>query len=68
MAAVEAPGVSSPSSLEQARIHALPACAYYIPNFISEEEETVILEKVRRRYKVISRRPFVSPTKSSMAI
>lgn len=41
--------VSLPESLEQARIHSLPPSAYYISNFISEEEERHILEKVWRR-------------------
>ncbi|KYK60109.1 Alkbh6 protein [Drechmeria coniospora] len=36
---------SLPPSLEQARIQGLPSTAYYIPNFISEEEEDSILAK-----------------------
>jgi alkylated DNA repair protein alkB family protein 6 len=36
-----------PSSLEHARITSLPQTAYYIPNFITEEEEQMILDKVR---------------------
>lgn len=36
-----------PSSLEQARIQRLPDAAFYIPNFISQEEEQAILSKVR---------------------
>jgi alkylated DNA repair protein alkB family protein 6 len=36
-----------PSSLEAARIASLPSTAYYLPNFISEEEERLILDKVR---------------------
>lgn len=43
-----ASSVSLPKSLEQARIRTLPPSAYYIPNFISEEEEAHILEKVQR--------------------
>lgn len=35
-----------PSSLEHARITSLPQAAYYIPNFITEEEEKMILDKV----------------------
>lgn len=41
------PGVLLPSSLQQAKVSRLPATAYYIPNFISEEEEKIILDKVR---------------------
>ncbi|KOS17750.1 Alpha-ketoglutarate-dependent dioxygenase alkB -like protein 6 [Escovopsis weberi] len=36
-----------PASLEQARIQTLPSTAYYIPNFISESEERIILDKIR---------------------
>lgn len=36
-----------PSSLEAARITSLPSTAYYLPNFISEEEERLILDRVR---------------------
>lgn len=36
-----------PSSLEAAKIASLPAASYYVPNFISEEEEHMILDKVR---------------------
>jgi alkylated DNA repair protein alkB family protein 6 len=32
--------------LEHARITTLPQTAYYIPNFITEEEEQMILGKV----------------------
>lgn len=39
--------VSLPSSLDHARIATLPQSAFYIPNFISEEEEQKILSKVR---------------------
>lgn len=35
-----------PPSFETARIESLPSTAYYIPNFLSEEEERVILAKV----------------------
>jgi alkylated DNA repair protein alkB family protein 6 len=38
--------VSPPKFLEQSRITSLPSSAYYIPNFISEEEEAHILGKV----------------------
>jgi hypothetical protein len=39
-------GILLPSSLEHARITTLPQTAYYIPNFITEEEEQMILGKV----------------------
>ena len=39
-------GVALPTSLEHARIASLPPSAYYIPDFISEEEERHILDKV----------------------
>ena len=35
-----------PASLEDAKITRLPSTAYYIPNFISEEEERLLLDKV----------------------
>ncbi|RFU81857.1 alkylated dna repair alkb like 6 [Trichoderma arundinaceum] len=35
-----------PSSLEAAKIASLPPTAYYLPNFISEDEERLILDKV----------------------
>lgn len=40
-------GVSLPSVLEQAKIACLPATAYYIPDFIGEQEEEILLDKVR---------------------
>ncbi len=40
--------VNLPPSLESRRINALPAAAYYISDFISEEEEAAILHKVAR--------------------
>lgn len=36
-----------PPNLDAAKINTLPASAYYIPNFISAEEEQLILDKVR---------------------
>ena len=36
-----------PPTLGDATVEALPSTAYYIPSFISEEEERAILEKVR---------------------
>jgi hypothetical protein len=35
-----------PWDLEAARITALPDDAFYIPNFISKEEEQILLQKV----------------------
>lgn len=44
-------GVTLPDTLDHARVSCLPATAYYIPDFISEAEEKIILEKVRRPSK-----------------
>ncbi|KAL1854350.1 hypothetical protein Daus18300_011536 [Diaporthe australafricana] len=53
-------GVSLPSSLDQARIPRLPAAAYYIADFISEEEERLILDKIdgapKPKWKQLSHR------------
>lgn len=38
--------IELPCSLDDAKIKSLPASAYYIPNFISLEEEQTILRKV----------------------
>lgn len=38
--------VATPPALENARIKDLPSTAYYISNFITEEEERIILSKV----------------------
>lgn len=35
-----------PESLEHVRIEALPSSAFYIADFITEEEERFLLEKV----------------------
>lgn len=35
-----------PSSLEEARVQGLPPAAFYIPDFISEEEEQAILRRI----------------------
>lgn len=35
-----------PVALDHARISRLPATAYYMPDFISEAEEKIILDKV----------------------
>lgn len=45
--------INLPSSLEVSRINALPSAAYYIPNFISDEEEQAILNKVARHASLI---------------
>ena len=38
--------INLPPSLEGKRINALPPAAYYVADFISEEEEETILHKV----------------------
>ncbi|KAF4983341.1 hypothetical protein FZEAL_1233 [Fusarium zealandicum] len=52
--------ISLPPSLEHAKIDALPQTAYYIPNFISEEEEQMILNRVssapKPRWKHLTKR------------
>ncbi|KAF5022053.1 hypothetical protein F66182_5899 [Fusarium sp. NRRL 66182] len=52
--------ISLPPSLEHARITTLPQTAYYIPNFISEEEEQMILDKIssapKPRWKQLTKR------------
>lgn len=40
-------GVALPFDLDAAKVEGLPGSAYYISNFISIEEEQLILEKVR---------------------
>ncbi|KAF3024324.1 hypothetical protein E8E14_013925 [Neopestalotiopsis sp. 37M] len=40
------PPVVLPTSLSNARIDSLPSAAYYIPDFISEDEERIILDKI----------------------
>jgi alkylated DNA repair protein alkB family protein 6 len=49
--------VAMPACLEEARIKSLPSSAFYIPDFISQEEEQVLLNKVFntscRRFTVI---------------
>ncbi|KAI6771978.1 hypothetical protein HG530_002936 [Fusarium avenaceum] len=53
-------GILLPSSLEHARIATLPQTAYYIPNFITEEEEEMILGKIssapKPRWKQLTKR------------
>jgi alkylated DNA repair protein alkB family protein 6 len=46
-----------PSSLDAAKITSLPATAYYLPNFISEEEERMILDKVRPSRRLVLSNP-----------
>jgi alkylated DNA repair protein alkB family protein 6 len=43
-----ATGLSLPQFLDLARISSLPDSAYYIADFLSEDEERLILDKVRR--------------------
>lgn len=49
-----------PSSLEQAKVQKLPSSAFYIPDFISEDEERVILDKIasapKPRWKQLTHR------------
>ncbi|KAK7418806.1 hypothetical protein QQX98_003668 [Neonectria punicea] len=56
----EGHGISLPASLGHARIAALPQTAFYIPNFISEEEERMILAKIaaapKPRWKQLTHR------------
>jgi alkylated DNA repair protein alkB homolog 6 len=44
------PQVKLPASLEDARILYLPPSSYYIPNFITPEEEECLLRKVHNPY------------------
>ncbi|KAK7965042.1 hypothetical protein PG996_000597 [Apiospora saccharicola] len=47
MATDDAPqSVSLPASLDDARIRGMPPAAYYIPNFLSVDEERAILNKI----------------------
>ncbi|KAK7908303.1 hypothetical protein PG985_015606 [Apiospora marii] len=47
MATDDAPqGLSLPASLDDARIRGMPLAAYYIPNFLSVDEERAILNKI----------------------
>ncbi|KAK7417493.1 hypothetical protein QQZ08_011610 [Neonectria magnoliae] len=56
----EGHGISLPASLGHARIAALPQTAFYIPNFISEEEEQMILDRIaaapKPRWKQLTHR------------
>jgi len=38
--------ITMPDCLEDYRIKSLPGSAYYVPNFVTEEEERVLLNKV----------------------
>jgi alkylated DNA repair protein alkB family protein 6 len=40
------PVIGSTAGLEEFRIQSLPSAAYYIPDFITKEEEKIILNKV----------------------
>ncbi|PKS10263.1 hypothetical protein jhhlp_002013 [Lomentospora prolificans] len=51
---------SIPQSLQDARVPTLPPSAYYIPNFITEQEELLILDKIanapKPRWKQLTHR------------
>jgi len=53
-------GSSLPPSLEHVQIPSLPPCAYYIADFITEEEEASILQKIeaapKPRWKQLTHR------------
>ncbi|KAJ2903924.1 hypothetical protein MKZ38_009088 [Zalerion maritima] len=53
-------GISIPKCLQDAKIATLPSTAYYIPNFISPEEEDALLHKVstapKPRWKQLTHR------------
>jgi alkylated DNA repair protein alkB homolog 6 len=55
MDAPAAQAVALPCSLEHVKIKRLAPSAYYIANFLSEEEEQVILDKVGSRRGGISK-------------
>jgi alkylated DNA repair protein alkB family protein 6 len=38
--------ISLPAALEDVKINSIPSSAFYIANFITEEEEQVLLNKV----------------------
>jgi alkylated DNA repair protein alkB family protein 6 len=46
--------VNLPPSLETCRIGPLPPAAYYIADFITEEEEQAILHKVARHAPILT--------------
>ncbi|EJP65157.1 Alpha-ketoglutarate-dependent dioxygenase alkB 6 [Beauveria bassiana] len=60
MVAPSNPGVTLPANLEATRIESIPSTAYYIPNFISIEEEQLILDKIatapKPRWKQLTHR------------
>ncbi|QUC18647.1 uncharacterized protein UV8b_02888 [Ustilaginoidea virens] len=51
---------SLPRDLELTKIQGLPSTAYYIPNFVSQQEERVLLDKIatapKPRWKQLTRR------------
>ncbi|POR33487.1 Alpha-ketoglutarate-dependent dioxygenase alkB-like protein 6 [Tolypocladium paradoxum] len=57
---MDARDASLPPSLEHARVQGLPSAAYYIPDFISEDEERLILSKIaaapKPRWKQLTHR------------
>ncbi|KAK6081688.1 calpain [Seiridium cupressi] len=54
------PPIVLPASLDHARIKSLPPAAYYIPDFISEDDERIILDKIasapKPRWKQLTHR------------
>ncbi|PNY26947.1 Alpha-ketoglutarate-dependent dioxygenase alkB-like protein 6 [Tolypocladium capitatum] len=57
---MDAADASLPPSLEHARVQGLPSAAYYIPDFISNDEERLILSKIaaapKPRWKQLTHR------------
>lgn len=49
------------SNLEAARISRLPGDAFYIPGFITEAEETNLLQKVSTSFAFFVRRAYLGP-------
>jgi hypothetical protein len=54
-------GIELPATLEDAQITCLPATAFYIPNFITEDEEQQILDKVGTAHTKGAIAPFYFP-------
>jgi alkylated DNA repair protein alkB family protein 6 len=45
-ASPSSPSFVLPAFLEESRVQSLPASAFYIPNFINEEEEKILLDRI----------------------
>lgn len=45
---MDIPQLALPTSLDEAQIKTLPSKAFYIPNFLTGEEEQILLQKVSR--------------------